>query len=394
MALAEADEFAIIGNPRICRSKATIKAALRLATAAGITRVADISGLDDLALCVVSIVRPNSASLSVSSGKGLDIQSACVSGLMEALELYHAETFAEWIPFAEIPDGVHVPPLAALPKASLRGTQPSRWPRMSIGWDIVSGKVTAVPFDLVHADFTTEASSQGDGFIVSSNGLGGGVCYSAAVIHGLCEVIEGDAIAIFQASRPERYSQILWDTVLDPGTRLLYQACSIAGIDAVAWDIRTELGVPTYYVRLVESRKDPPTLIQSATDGSSSHLNAEVALRGALMEAIQTRLMLISGARDDIRPRSYVNGPGNSIQCREVVPFPAESASQQMTDDEAVGRLVEQVVRAGFPQVVVVDLQSMAKELSFVRVVVPGLEAYPHSVDYSPGSRALAGLNE
>ena len=57
----------------------------------GITRIANVTGLDNIGIPVVMVCRPNSRGLSVSQGKGLDLHEAKVSGLMEAAELFHAE---------------------------------------------------------------------------------------------------------------------------------------------------------------------------------------------------------------------------------------------------------------------------------------------------------------
>ena len=46
----------------------------------GITRVADVTGLDRVGLPVVMVVRPESLSLCVAQGKGLDRASAAASG--------------------------------------------------------------------------------------------------------------------------------------------------------------------------------------------------------------------------------------------------------------------------------------------------------------------------
>ena len=70
----------------------TLKHALRLAPVMGITRVANVTGLDSVGIPVVMVCRPNSRSVAVSQGKGIDLASARASGLMEASELYHAET--------------------------------------------------------------------------------------------------------------------------------------------------------------------------------------------------------------------------------------------------------------------------------------------------------------
>ena len=60
----------------------------------GITRVANVTGLDWVGIPVVTVSRPNSRSLSVSQGKGLTLDAAIASGIMEAIELHYAERLA------------------------------------------------------------------------------------------------------------------------------------------------------------------------------------------------------------------------------------------------------------------------------------------------------------
>jgi ribosomal protein S12 methylthiotransferase accessory factor len=57
----------------------------------GITRIANVTGLDRIGVPVVMVCRPNARSLAVSQGKGLTLDAAKASGVMEALELDHAE---------------------------------------------------------------------------------------------------------------------------------------------------------------------------------------------------------------------------------------------------------------------------------------------------------------
>src|SRR6188472_1573531 len=80
------------GTHRSASVDDTLKSALPLAPVMGITRVANVTGLDAVGVPVVMVCRPNSRSVAVSQGKGINLASARASGLMEAAELYHAET--------------------------------------------------------------------------------------------------------------------------------------------------------------------------------------------------------------------------------------------------------------------------------------------------------------
>ena len=53
----------------------------------GITRLADITGLDSIGLPVYVAIRPNSRNLSTSQGKGSDHDSAKASAMMESIRI-------------------------------------------------------------------------------------------------------------------------------------------------------------------------------------------------------------------------------------------------------------------------------------------------------------------
>ncbi len=60
----------------------------------GITRLANVTGLDRVGIPVVMAMRPNSRSVAVSQGKGVDLEAAKASALMESVETWHAERIA------------------------------------------------------------------------------------------------------------------------------------------------------------------------------------------------------------------------------------------------------------------------------------------------------------
>src|SRR4051794_34242788 len=80
-----------IGTHRLVAPEQTLERGKPLMRSLGITRVANITGLDVIGIPVVAVMRPNSRSVAVAQGKGLDLTAAKVSGLMESIENYHAE---------------------------------------------------------------------------------------------------------------------------------------------------------------------------------------------------------------------------------------------------------------------------------------------------------------
>src|SRR5690348_13948976 len=65
------DKTYLCGTHRTVEPEETLRKTIPLMPAMGITRIANITGLDRIGLPVVLVTRPNSRSLAVSQGKGL-----------------------------------------------------------------------------------------------------------------------------------------------------------------------------------------------------------------------------------------------------------------------------------------------------------------------------------
>src|SRR6516165_3783534 len=83
------------GTHRLATPSETLARVRPLTARMGITRLGNITGLDRIGIPVAVAVRPNSRSVSVSQGKGLDLAQAVASALMEAIEGFHAEEVGE-----------------------------------------------------------------------------------------------------------------------------------------------------------------------------------------------------------------------------------------------------------------------------------------------------------
>ncbi len=123
----------------------------------GITRVANVTGLDRIGLPVVLATRPNSRSVAVSQGKGTSLEAAKASAMMEAIELWHAENILRPMIFAtpgEIGRCGTVIDLERLPRVvNSRYSEGLRMHWIE-GIDLVSGKPVFIPHEMVHADYT------------------------------------------------------------------------------------------------------------------------------------------------------------------------------------------------------------------------------------------------
>lgn len=81
----------VLDTHRLCDPAQTLEAVKPHLAGMGITRIANLTGLDRVGLPTVMVARPNSRSVAVALGKGLTLEAAQASGVMEAVETWHAE---------------------------------------------------------------------------------------------------------------------------------------------------------------------------------------------------------------------------------------------------------------------------------------------------------------
>ncbi|MDY7103224.1 MAG: YcaO-like family protein [Actinomycetota bacterium] len=377
--------------------------------ALGITRVADITGLDTVAIPVVTAHRPNARSLSVAQGKGANLDDATASAVMEAVETAHAERPEVALRLASAAElraagERHVDPAALARHGPIRvGTCASiLWAR---GVSLVDGAAVDVPYDAVHLDLTTDIPTTGS-LVLSSNGLASGSTRAEAVVHGLCELIERDACRLWELAEPDHRSATRVDpaTVTDPVCEDLLARVEHADLDVAIHDLTSDLGIPVVLVQLADRRPNPFRPLAPAA-GVGCHLHPATALRRAITEAAQTRLIDIAGLRDDLDPATYAAAAERSgrtdaeVPVLEPLPQGARShgadgglATSTMAGDVAV--LVRALRDAGL-EPVVVDLTSERFGIAVVRCVVAGLEGLPvmmAGVAATTGDRARAVL--
>lgn len=289
-----------IGTHRACTPEVTLARVTPLLPRMGITRVADVTQLDELGIPVFQAMRPNSRNLSVSQGKGITRQLARVSALMEALETWHAEEPELPLTYAmlgEMASNLPYSPydLNLVTHSLLHDACKLAWfPGHLLGtWE-----PTFVPADYVRLDFTVTNAWLPPAFDLSSNGLASGNTLEEALLHGLYEVIERDTLA-----RAER--RTIQEVIIDPTTidgaasALLLEQLARAQADFELVSLTGPTGIPCFEARIVSPN------YPLVSPGYGCHLDRDVALCRAITEAAQSRLTMISGARDDIPKRAY-----------------------------------------------------------------------------------------
>lgn len=370
------------GTHRTCAPKTTLARARGLMPRLGITRLANLTGLDCLGVPVYSAIRPNGRSLSTSQGKGLDHDAAAASALMESIETWHAENII--LPrtrgsYRELRKQVPVVDIRTLPRA-----RPGRLDLdMAHDWvqghDIARQTAVRVPLEAVTLDCVF-APGYEPVFDVSSNGLASGNHLLEAVAHGLCEVIERDAEARWRLERGER--QVDLGTVDHAGCQALMGRLRAAGVHVTVWDITSDVGVPAYGCSIMEDPREPAWRSLGLYQGFGCHPSPDVALLRALCEAVQTRVTYIAGSRDDFFPFDYGRATDHELLLEiwaEVTAPPVESVDFREAPrlegpgfEDDVRMLIDRLANAGSDEVVVVDLTRPEIGIPVVKVLVPG----------------------
>ena len=300
------------GTHRTVAPEATVARLSRLLPVLGITRVADVTGLDSIGIPVVMVCRPNARSLSVSQGKGLDLAAARASGLMEAAELYHAERITLPLKFAswnELRFSHEMADVAALPRLAASAFHDDLRLLWIEGRDLSPahrGAALWVPYESVHLNCTLPLPPGSGCFPMTSNGLASGNHLLEALCHGLSEVIERDASTLWEMGGPAARVRTRIDlgTVDDPGCRTVLELYERAGIAVAVWETTSDIGVPAFRCTILDRDPDPFYAL-GASAGMGCHPAREVALLRALTEAAQSRLTSIAGARDDMARAQY-----------------------------------------------------------------------------------------
>lgn len=395
------------GTHRSRTLRETLDLVLPLLDRFGITRVADVTGLDHIGIPVVMVCRPNGKSLSVSQGKGLTMDAATASGVMESIETHHAENIQLPIrldthrKLRRVADVVDLDLIANVAHSTFHDDKRIPWVEAR---GLRSGATSWVPLELIDLDLTLPQTYARHCFASSSNGLASGNHRLEAIAHALSEVIERDSHALWALGKGRAGDDTQLDlaTIDDPGCREVLERFRGAGIQVTVWDSTGEMGVPCFVSRITDARINAFRRIPAA-EGAGCHPDRRVAMMRALTEAAQSRLTTIAGSRDDkpvevyrdLRSGSYLQATNDEHhEADRDRSFHAVRSIDQGTFDEDVRCLVSLIEGLGLPEPLWVDLTQEPHEIPVVKVIAPGLEQKPNGPGALPGPRARRRLAE
>jgi ribosomal protein S12 methylthiotransferase accessory factor len=359
----------------------------------GITRIARVTGLDRSGIEVACAVRPLGHVLQVCNGKGETFAEAAAGALLEAAELWGAERIDPGeLVFGsreelgdrfsgEVWDAADLGSAGALVAPEL-WSQATRcaWRE---GVELRSGTPVLVPARALHC-LPAGAPPLGPAIIAwSSNGSGAHPVRSAALLHALLEAAERDQLAralpsgftrqkIAQASIAARSL-----ASAAPRTARVVEALGTRGFDAYLFDLSSPgtLGLPVAGALLAERQKGPIFL----TAGYACALERDEALLRALLEAAQSRLTDIHGAREDVHPSDRGADEALLETCRATAARAVAGRMPQIRLPRGWGSVpgvravLSRLSAAGFARAAAFELAPRGLSIHIVKVVVPGM---------------------
>ncbi|MBU3968040.1 MAG: YcaO-like family protein, partial [Euryarchaeota archaeon] len=277
------------GTQRVLSPEATLERTTKLLPTIGVTRIANITDLDRVGIPVFSAIRPSAAdgAISIYSGKGITDTNARISAIMESFERCLAEQpeVSINLPGVQLNSERVVDTYESLsesypalyPDALLMPQPITEFTSLEwvMGHDIMDDIDVFVPANAVFHPYT---SSNGIKlFRSNTNGLASGNTIEEAVLHGLLEVIERDALSIGEYTRNPGREIALSES--DGMNYLLKKKIEDAGIKVKVWLLDSDVDIPTVVVALDDTvLKDPALLVM----GAGSHLSPEIAVTRAL----------------------------------------------------------------------------------------------------------------
>ena len=230
-------------------------------------------------------------------------------------------------------------------------------------WSVTSARHRLIPARFCYYD----APRQGSVFcLADSNGCAAGNVIEEAIVQGLYELIERDAMAIWWSNRLPRPPVDLSTMTPEVSLRIrsMRAALSSKGRSLEVLDLTNDIGVPV--VATVSWQRHDG---QGIAIGCASHLDRSVAVIKALGELGQRS----TGPNDNNAGQAHAAVVESYLAAHNDAPGPPEPAptlSDDLRDD--IKTLVARLKLRGI-EVLVVDMTQPDIDFPTVRVVAPGL---------------------
>jgi ribosomal protein S12 methylthiotransferase accessory factor len=314
----------------------------------------------------------------VTTGKGWTSSQARLGALMEFIERHWAENPAleheiaaaedftkrgeRFLPLASIPLPEHVPDPTGKPIAWFRGAT-------------LPGDPVWVPAHEVSAPFVSPPGAHNPPAAWRSTGLAAGSDLDEAILHGLLEVCERDAVAAAQLAQT--------GASVDPasiGSERVQEVVQCARALEIEVEFKL-LSAPGGVCAAAAVLGNPwESGLARLVCGHAAHVDFTLAAEGALLEALQSRAAFIAGAREDLE-RFGEFAALSYAEAREslrwwitpVDPVQTPTGRPGARDPGALAReIAATLAEQGFDPPVYVKLSPPASPVVVVKVIVPG----------------------
>lgn len=398
--LVRTAKYSHYGVPRAIPPEETVRRVLPLLSAAGITRVAEVTHLDRLGIPNFIAVRPRDRGSEISyyNGKGCTVAQARASAIMEAFERYSGEHCVEPVVCATY-NGILRSSRAVDPREivipALQPYDDDLVLEWVCGYDLIQQEATFVPLNSVVCPYIPRGGEAL--YFSSTNGLAAGNTLVEALCQALCEVLERDAESMTLAavslrasvdavirtlgaqlpvpSRATRHRLLSPEGMPRPACCLL-ERIRRSGLRAYVRDLTCTTGIPTIDCAISERLPDGR---QRAHGGFGTHPDSRVALIRALTEAAQSRVACIQGGREDlpeITAHMRPPNPEETYRDSEVVPFSSLPSFEHHYIDDDVREILHAMRQDGLEQAIAFDMTQPELGIPVVRVVVPKAETW------------------
>jgi ribosomal protein S12 methylthiotransferase accessory factor len=375
-----------------------------LAPGLGISRVTEITRLDNVGIPVFVSIRPDAerGSVCVSAGKGLRPIEAEIGATMEAIELAWAEyrrcraTVA--VQHAKVGDlGSAAQPFGILDHCPIWGTAIDLDARIAtvMAEDLATGERVVVPAEAVLHPFPAELGGARY-FGTHSNGLASGSSVAEATAHGLAEVLERDVLSFHLSVARSRRVAL---ATLPAPIQALAARIAERGFALVVHAMSNPFGLAAF-TSIIFDRNQP----ELVSPGDGLHPIREIALVRSVVETAQARLGFIHGGRDDLagvyaryshltadqKAASFARQLAAFEDERDVIDY-ADVPDHPCPDLPAVMAVMTEAVHAIGARILRVVYTPPDSPVAVVRVIVPGLEIYSRDTSRI-GPRLLAAI--
>ncbi|OUJ19297.1 Ribosomal protein S12 methylthiotransferase accessory factor YcaO [Methanonatronarchaeum thermophilum] len=374
----------INGTHRVISPKETLEKIEPLKDDVGITRVADITGLDRVGIPVYSSIRPTAekGAISVYNGKGSTEAEAKASAIMEGIERYSSELHDRELvldSYSNLTQKTNVldPRTLILPETTPNPLMARiSWIK---GYDMMQDEEIYVPANAVFHPLSPGKKGSGL-FQTNTNGLASGNILEEAVFHGLTEVIERDAWSLAEAARDTGPKINLQNQEINK----LIEKFEQQDISIIIRDLTNDIGIPTFAAVSEDNKLQDPALL---TIGMGTHTDARVAIKRAITEVAQSRATQIHGAREDtlkgdnkrkLKYKTVKNQNKHWFNNQNTKQYQNLEKISYIKDDfiDDISHTLKQLNKNGIQKAIFVNLTLPELEVPVVRVIIPGLEVF------------------